>query len=112
MEEEGLQNNEIAICWVYCHVCKTDFNLGFKLSSNDTCDMCDTLKMALQESKLKEKRTVIQEKIDTNMKDAETRYNNKMIWKILELRCWIYKNAYSYRIYLMLKVLLFKVNIT
>lgn len=48
-EEEGLEGSEIAKSWIYHHVFKTEFNLRFKQPSNDTCDMCDNLNMALKE---------------------------------------------------------------
>ncbi|KAJ8949763.1 hypothetical protein NQ314_008116 [Rhamnusium bicolor] len=76
-DEEGLPKNETGKSWVYHEIFKTEFNLGFNVPSNDTCDVCDNLRMILQECQSEDQRVVVQQQIDSNLKDAEIRYNIK-----------------------------------
>lgn len=76
-EENGLEKKDIAKPWIYRNIFKTEFNLGFKMPSNDTCDTCDNLKLSEQEATSEEEKLAVKEKFKSHLDDAEMRYREK-----------------------------------
>lgn len=76
-EENNLPENQIGKEWLYSEIFNYEFNYSFKLPSNDTCDLCDKLKVQLQEAGSMETRHSLQEEYDKHLKDAQTRYQLK-----------------------------------
>lgn len=71
----------IAKKWLYEQIFNTEFNYGFKVPSNDTCDVCDEFFIKLQDSNISQ-RISIQQEYDQHLNNAKQRYDLKKEDKI------------------------------
>lgn len=71
----------IAKNWLYRHIFNTEFNLGFRLPENDTCDTCDSYTIKIRELNDGPERDELKIKYDAHLDDATQRYNLKKIDK-------------------------------
>lgn len=76
-EEDKIPKQGIAKFWLYKKIFNSEFNLGFKKPSNDTCDACDKFTLQLKSTANEEEKLAIQLKYDEHLREAELRYTEK-----------------------------------
>lgn len=76
-KEIGLEPNNIAKEWLYSEIFNYEYNYSFKNPDTDTCDLCDQLKVQLQESETSDSRKSLQNTYDNHLIDANNRYKMK-----------------------------------
>lgn len=82
--EDGILRKEVVKFWAYKRVFDTDFNLGFKKPSNDTCDACDGFVLKLKDNSLDQnKKEEIEQEYQDHLDEAERRYQEKRRDKIM-----------------------------
>lgn len=75
---DGVPQNEIVKLWAYRRVFDTEFNLGFKTPSADTCDSCDSFILELKRNTLDEiEKQEKRRAYDQHLQDAGNRYHLK-----------------------------------
>ncbi|CAH1961095.1 unnamed protein product [Acanthoscelides obtectus] len=79
--DEALASNtlpaHIGKLWLYRDIFNTEFNLSFKMPSNDTCDKCDSFTVKLKDQVDPTQRQVLQSDYDKHIEDAQLRYSMK-----------------------------------
>lgn len=63
-EENRIPKQQTAKLWIYKKIVKSEFNLGFRSPSSDTCDRCHQFILQLKQIDNDEERGAIQQKYD------------------------------------------------
>lgn len=76
--EDGVIKAEIVKHWAYKRVFDTEFNLGFKKPSSNSCDACDHFVLKLKDNSLDEnEKQEVQHAYSTHLNEADRRYQEK-----------------------------------